>query len=250
MPNNAKTVLITRPEHQSANLGAMLSAEGFSPVFYPTIDIQPIELSHSELKKLQRCADYDYLIFVSTNAVIQADNLVKNQWTLTDNTVVAIGPKTAEALKKVGLKPTIVCDKPFNSERLLNQLPDTLKQTTCLIIKGQAGRTLLAEQLRQRGMSVESIDVYKRAQPSAQPRLDIEPPTFITLTSQLALDNLFQMLLPEMAHIKHQSIFVVFSQRIAQHAKNLGCQQIIISHEASDSGLVSAIRQTSTKNSF
>lgn len=241
MPNDQKTVLVTRPEHQSANLCAMLSAEGFLPTCYPTIEIQPIDNPSPAIRELQDSNDYDYLIFVSANAVLQADQLINHQWPQHRANIVAIGPKTAGTLQKISLKPTIISAKPFNSEHLLAQFPDELKQKKGLLIKGKNGRTLLAETLRKRGMLVNCVDVYQRALPSNYGHLDTKIPFYITITSQLALDNLFLMLPKQTGELKQRCHFVVFSQRIAHYAESLGCQQISLSQEASDQGLVSAI---------
>jgi len=241
MPINEKTVLVTRPTHQSVNLCALLTAEGFSPISYPTIEIQPVDSTPQAINTLQHCNDYDYLIFVSANAVLQADFLINHRWQLTHTTIVAIGPKTADTLQTIGLNPHIISAKPFSSERLLGQLPNELKQTKGLIIKGQDGRTLLAEQLRKRGMTVDCVDVYKRVLPNNYGALNIKTPPYITITSQLALDNLFLMLPQQMTELKQRRTFIVFSQRIARYAESLDCQHILISQEASDIGLVLAI---------
>lgn len=250
MPNNEKTVLVTRPAHQSAHLCELLTAKGFSPICFPTIEIQPVDSTPHITNTLQHCNDYDYLIFVSANAVLQADLLINHQWQKAHVSIVAIGPKTADTLNKIGLKPQIISAKPFDSERLLEQLPNELKQTRSLIIKGEGGRALLAEQLQKRGMTVDCIDVYKRALPTNYDLLKSKAPSYITITSQLALDNLLLMLPQQVIELKQRCTFVLFSQRIARYAESLGCQHILISQEASDIGLISAISDEKNDNSF
>ncbi|MEH6502517.1 MAG: uroporphyrinogen-III synthase [Cycloclasticus sp.] len=234
-------VLVTRPAHQSTNLCQHLSEQGFQAIRFPTIEIQ--DASHQALVKrtLQLSGEYDYLIFVSANAVLRADKLIDQPWSLSSTTVVAIGPQTAATLNGIGLTTRIIADKPFDSEQLLKQFPKHLTGQRALIIKGEGGRDLLNEQLRQRGMLVDHADVYKRGLPTSSDDISNIPLHYITITSQLALENLFLLLQPRADELKQQSIFVVFSQRIAERAKALGCQQILISPEASDSGLISAI---------
>ena len=241
MPINEQTVLVTRPAPQAKQLCEQLTAEGFLPICYPTIGTQAVDEPTQATTTLQACHNSDYLIFVSANAVLQANLLLNNQWPKNDTIIVAIGPKTAEALRKIGLPATITADKPFSSEQLLEKFPDELSTKKGLIIKGEGGRTLLAEQLQQRGMSVSTVDVYKRVLPRNHDSRHLEVPHYITITSQLALDNLFILARLTANELKQHSTFVVFSQRIAHHAKNLGCQHIIICKEASDFGLISAI---------
>lgn len=235
-------VLVTRPAHQSANLCQRLGKQGFKAIRFPTIEIQ--DASHQALVKrtLQLSGEYDYLIFVSANAVLRADKLIAQPWSLSNTTVVAIGPQTAATLNGIGLTARIIADKPFDSEQLLKQFPEQLTGQRALIIKGEGGRDLLSDQLRQRGMLVDHADVYKRGLPtSLSDYIPNLPLHYITITSQLALENLFLLLQPRLDELKQQSIFVVFSQRIAERAKALGCKKILISPEASDSGLISAI---------
>jgi uroporphyrinogen-III synthase len=243
-------VLVTRPAHQSSELCALLSAHGYQPICYPTIEIQALEETAAATQKLSHCGDIDYLIFVSANAVTSANTLLNNAWPATHAGIVAIGPKTAKSLRFIGLKPDIIATQPFDSEGLLAQLPTQLHSLRCLIIKGEGGRTALAKGLLQRGMQVDSVDVYKRGLAQNSPTLLEQSIHYITITSQLALDNLFLLLSGKAAELKQHSIFVVFSQRIADHAKSLGCQHILISSEASDNALLTCINNSNKSVCF
>lgn len=252
MQNNeaAINVLVTRPENQSSGLCALLSAQGYQPICYPTIQIQTLEDTAAATQKLSHCGDVDYLVFVSANAVANADVLLKNAWPTTNARIVAIGPKTAGLLQDIGLKADIIATKPFDSEALLAQLPTQPQGQRCLIIKGEGGRTALADGLRQRGMHVNFVDVYKRGLAQNSTELLEQPLHYITITSQLALDNLFHVSAEKTATLKQRSIFVVFSQRIADHAISLGCQHILISSEASDKALLTCINNSSKSVCF
>ena len=241
MITEERSVLVTRPAHQAEHLCSLLTTQGFQPIRYPTIEIQATSNTSIARATLQHSHQYDYLIFVSPNAVAQADHLLDNKWSPRQANIIAIGPKTADKLTKTGLQPSIVATTPFNSESLLKLLPSSLKHKKALIIKGEGGRTLLSEQLQQRGMVVTSVDVYQRALPSNSNPIDIKTPQYITITSQRALDNLFLLLPKQTLELKTHSTFAVLSQRIAHCAKGLGCQHIVASQEASDIGLVSTI---------
>lgn len=240
-------VLVTRPAHQSANLCQRLNEQGFQAIRFPTIEIQDASHQASVKRKLQLSGEYDYLIFVSANAVLRADKLIETPWGLSNTTVVAIGPQTAATLNGIGLTTRIIADKPFDSEQLLRQFPEQLTGQQALIIKGEGGRVLLSEQLRQRGMLVDHADVYKRGLPTSSDDISNIPLHYITITSQLALENLFLLLQARADELKLQSTFVVFSQRIAELAKASGCQRILISPEASDPGLISAIAESAQR---
>lgn len=242
MPTNETCphVLVTRPSHQASALCDELVAHNFQPICFPTIQIASTENRQHAIEQLQTSNQANYIIFISANAVWQADCLLNKQWPAL-KTVVAIGPKTATALEEIGLAPSIIATRPFNSERLLSLFPPALKNLSCLIVTGEGGRTYLAEQLQQRGMTVNSLNVYKRIQPTQPVTPPKQAPAYITVTSQLALENLFAMLPSQANALKQNSTFVALSQRIADYARTLNCQKILVSEEASDSGLVSTI---------
>ena len=251
MPINqhATNVLVTRPIQQASNLCQKLDAANLNPINFPCIEIQTVAEQSVVKQQLTSLKQKDYLIFTSANAVLHADLLLSKHWPTLNNTLVAIGPKTAEALCAVGLKPSIIAQAPFNSESLLRQFPSSLQNKTCAIIKGEGGRPFLAEQLRQRGMTLSNIDVYRRSLPSYRPS-PTQTLHYITITSQLALSNLFSLMKNRAGQLKQQSHFIVFSQRIADYAISLGCQHVHICHEASDDGLVRAIVEVKKANEF
>jgi len=106
------------------------------------------------------------------------------------------------------------------------------------------------DELQQRGMTINRIDAYKRNKPSSGVNELTENLQYITVTSQLALENLFTMLPNRTKELKQNSTFVVFSQRIANFAKALDCQHILVCSEASDQGLVTAIVNSTARSSF
>jgi uroporphyrinogen-III synthase len=61
-------VLITRPRAQSAAFGEALQQAGFEPVYFPVIEIHPVD-DFSELDKaLAEMERYAWLVFTSVNA--------------------------------------------------------------------------------------------------------------------------------------------------------------------------------------
>lgn len=239
-------VLVTRPNHQADGLCGKLTASGLHAIRYPSIEIQPVDDTLQASNALRSINDGGNIIFISANAVTQANRLLNGQWPAINGPNIAIGPSTANALLNIGLTHSIIAQKPFSSEQLLEQLASTGK--TC-IIKGEGGRKFLENELTSRGINVRTIDVYKRATPR-NPKQPNVPLHYITITSQLALSNLFLLLAEQADELKRTSTFVVFSQRIADYAKKLGCKAILISKEASDASLVSCISQAEKCSTF
>lgn len=241
-----KNVLVTRPVHQAQSLCTLLTTAGFNPITFPTIDIVAIERNPAIDKALSTLNKYDYILFISANAVTQA-NIHQPQWPNTSIHYIAIGPKTAEAMNRIGVQADTISSKPFNSEQIISQLPPSLTGQRILIIKGQGGRDFLAKELKKKGMLVDTLDVYQRQLPIntstivATSRID-----YITITSNLALEHLTMLVPDDIESLKKNSTFVVFSQRIADYAQEIGCQHVVTSDVANSAGLVNAINKTKT----
>lgn len=241
-PTN-KHVLVTRPAHQATALCEQLRAAGYQAISFPTIEIVPVTLSSEKLKQLNDIQGVDIVIFISANAVHHA-NKHKTAWQ-NSTCYVAIGPATADAMESVGITPTLIASKPFNSEQLVKQLSTHFPRGKTLIIKGRDGRQFLAQALIENDFQVDSIDVYERLVPSSSSNSIVSKDIhYITITSQLALKNLQILLGKTFLALAKRCVFIVLSHRIEQFAKEMGCQHIIVSYSANNDGLVQAIKQS------
>jgi len=234
-------VLVTRPAHQASTLIDKLKGKGFQPIKCPTIVIDKATNPQPALTKLLKIADYSLLIFTSANAVLHANLLLQGQWPTSKAKILAIGPKTQQALTDINIHHSQCAKPPFNSERLLDQITNTGDAKPCLIIKGLGGRKHLAESLQGFGFSVENADVYQRSLPKKPAQtLPLELP-YITITSRLALDNLFYLYPEQSSLLKENSHFITLSERIAKHATAIGCEKVSFAKQATDNGLISAL---------
>jgi len=151
-------VLVTRPAHQADELKHAIEDAGGNAVLLPVIDIAPRATANikADLELLQ---SPDIVVFVSANAVRFGLNLIDSN----QCQIAAIGPATARALEAAGVSADIQPRSGFNSEHLL--ATDALRQVagkSILIVRGSAGRELLAETLRERGARVDYLPVYER----------------------------------------------------------------------------------------
>jgi len=151
-------VLITRPAHQSAALKNAIEEAGGLPILFPAIDIVPRADAaiENDFNALPRA---DIVIFVSANAVQYGIDRVSGR----ESRIASIGVATTAALVANGIRIDIVPDGGCDSEHLL--AAEALQDVTGLnivILRGTAGRELLAETLRRRGARVDYLPVYER----------------------------------------------------------------------------------------
>ena len=163
-------VLVTRARTQAGELVAAIEAAGGTAFCFPVLDIAAID-ENIVAANAAALATPDIVIFVSRNAVEYGLKYSQS------GQLAAIGPSTAAAIAAAGRIVDIQPAAGYDSEHLLAEpvLRDVAGK--CIrIIRGSAGRDLLAEELTARGAHVDYLSVYERKLPivSAQTLSDLE----------------------------------------------------------------------------
>lgn len=157
-PLDGCCVLLTRPEGQSRALTEAIEEAGGSVIRFPVIRIVPRGVGEIE-DELGAVAPPDIIIFVSRNAVSCGLEHVRGLGAA----IGAVGPSTAAAIEAAGVSVDILPAETFDSEHLLETpgLKD-VDGKRILIVRGESGRELLADTLRERGATVSYLPVYQR----------------------------------------------------------------------------------------
>lgn len=242
------TVLVTRPAHQASHFQQLLAAEGAQALLFPVVEVhQPDDLS-MVAAQLARLPSYDTALFISANAVAFGLKWLDapQQQLLHHLTLGAIGKKTARALQQHGFTVHWVPVRGFTSEDFL-AMPQTqhLSGRRILIFRGAGGREWLADTLRQRGATVDQVDVYQRVCPKIdtshlkqhheQRQLDI-----IAVTSSEGILNLLAML-DNPDWIKTVPL-LVGSQRMLETARQAGFSgTLVLADNPSDEAMLQAL---------
>jgi uroporphyrinogen-III synthase len=171
---SGKTIVITRPAGQAEEAGALIKQMGGIPYYIPAIEIRA--LSNPEcLKKFiwELHKGYvDYVILMSTNGVKYLFNAAENynfvrllHEGLRNTFVIAVGPKTAEAMEEHGV-PVNLVPQQYSSEGLLKALEsEDLKGKKIRIPRTSNATPTLTDNLREMGAEVEEIYVYESGLP-------------------------------------------------------------------------------------
>lgn len=240
LPESAR-ILVTRPRHQAGSLCRLIEERGWIAVPFPALEIKGVPLLEAQQVELAHLEQYDWVFFISTNAVNFA--LLANNGKIEKPAGVrfaAIGRSTAKALHEAGLDVDLLPEKDFTSESLLSAAPlQNLQGTSCLIVCGRGGRELLAATLRARGATVDCLEVYCREKPVADPapvkRLLAEGHLQACIvTSGEALQNLLEMLGNEASRRLRDVPLVVISDRLKGLAAAEGFKIIAVSEPADE----------------
>ncbi len=248
---NNKKVLVTRPRHQSDHLCELISNAGGSSLRFPTIEIQAVLNSEKLSNCFANINEYDYIIFVSRNAVkVVFENYLKLSDLANQVQLLAVGAGTTAVLAKMDIMNVLHAGAEADSESLL-LLPELQREVInnkrILIVRGLGGRELLADTLKERGANVEYAEVYQRCLPEykIQERHGLwqnDEIDVIIASSNEGLDNLLKLTEEEDKQQLFKTPLAVMSKRNANLARELGfISGLGIAKASSDEGLLAAV---------
>jgi uroporphyrinogen-III synthase len=159
----SKRVVVTRAEHQAAEVADLLRQAGAVPLLYPCLAIMPPDDTEPLDTALKSAASgkYDRLLLTSANTVhILAQRVAALNITLSDLPAAAVGPKTAATAQVLlGVSVTLVASKHV-AESLAEELAPTSGERL-LLPQSAIARSVLADRLRAAGSVVTVIDAYR-----------------------------------------------------------------------------------------
>ena len=159
-----KRIAILRPAHQQAESAALAEEYGFSPIAAPAIALEERPLPPDLLKRIE---NVQCIAFTSANGVKIALKVPGLLAELAEKSIVAIGPKTRQALADKGLD-ALVPDE-YSSAGLERMLRG--RCSSILFLRSAQGSQYLSQGLEKAGLFVDDIPLYDTI-PSGDPRLD------------------------------------------------------------------------------
>lgn len=252
MQNSAlagRHIVITRPAGQATHLADALVAQGAHPVLFPVLAIAGLADVTPLLDAAIRLDQYDWAMFVSPNAVDHALGtiLAERAWPA-GLRVATVGHSSEQALARHGIGKVVAPTERFDSEALL-ALPEfaAVRGKRVVIFRGDAGRDLFGDVLKERGATVDYVTCYRRTRPALDPApllklwgegsLDA-----LTVTSSEGMRNLYEMVGKlGQGWLKNTPTFVPHA-RIAEQARTLGLHNVVQTGPA-DAGLLAGLNE-------
>ncbi|MBK0469314.1 uroporphyrinogen-III synthase [Klebsiella aerogenes] len=245
------SILVTRPLPQGEELVSRLRALGRVAWSFPLIEFTPGRELAALPSQLAALGADDLLFALSQHAVefAHARLLQESQRWPSDPAYFSIGRTTALALHTVsGKNIRYPLDREI-SEVLL-QLPElqNIAGKKALILRGNGGRELLGDTLRERGAEVTFCECYQRCAKyydgaEEAMRWQSRGVTTLVVTSGEMLQQLWA-LIPQWYReqwLLHCSLVVV-SERLALQARELGWQDIQVADNADNDALLRALQ--------
>lgn len=163
-----KRILVTRPTEDAGGLNRRLEEMGARCEVLPAIEIRHTRVSASERRKLLgRLPEYDWAIFTSRHGVEALAKLAgRSLRKLAKAKICAVGPRTAEAVRRAGLKPALVPEESSKEgiARAFRKVPARGKKI--LVLRSSLGvGDWFAAALRRMGAIVEETVLYETVTP-------------------------------------------------------------------------------------
>lgn len=248
-----KRIVITRPKEKADSFAEKLRDLGAEPVIIPTIAIQPPADSAPFDTALRNLSGYDWLIVTSANTVTQiwarleALDLAPapDAWP----PVAAIGPATANALRKHGLEPALI-PTDHVAEALFAALADRapLHGAHVLLPQGDLARPLLTDLLRRAGAVVDAVIAYQNVIPQVDPAALAAPFDAVTFTSPSTAEN-FAAMFDDPAAIIGAALVACIGPVTADAVHALGPPVHLLAEPHTVDGLIAALVSAFEKES-
>ena len=220
--------------HQAQRLCELIEQQGGHAVPFPVLEIVP-RIDQEFLQLIQHLSEFHLALFISPNAVNLALPAIKALGGLPANLQIgAVGKATAAALATFGCSVDLVPTDSFDSESLLALTAlQTVQNKNIIIFRGEGGRELLANTLRDRGATVQYAECYQRVKPSTDPQL------LLTLWAQHKLDIIIVTSMEGFANLSDMvgsmgrdalmsTPLLMVSNRMAEEARRLGVKSSIV----------------------
>jgi uroporphyrinogen III methyltransferase/synthase len=198
-PLFGRRVVITRAREQASGLRSRLVELGAEVIELPSIAVKPLEFELPDL------ADYGWVVLTSANGVDAF--FTRGLYTrgldaraLSGVKVAAIGPGTATALERFGVRADLVPER-FVAEALLAAFPEpNAPGEKLLVARAEQARDVLPDGLARQGYAVDVLAVYQTVTAVPDPieleRVRAGEFDAVTFTSSSTVDNFCRLVGP------------------------------------------------------
>ena len=230
-PLFGRRIVITRPRAQAAEFAEALEAAGAEVIPFPTIDTAPPPSLAALDVALRRAGDFDWVIFTSANGVrvfferLQVLGTDVRDWHRAH--FAAIGPQTARAVQRYGVRVDTVPDE-YRAEAVVAALSQIGVAGKRILLPRAAGaRAVLPQQLREHGATVEDVATYTTVLPRVNAQelrqwLASGAVDLVTFTSSSTVHNFVTLLNGDIADLLRRVTIGCIGPVTAETARNYG----------------------------
>lgn len=244
-------LLLTRPAAECEELAAVLAAAGIHSSSLPLLETEALPDTDAQRATLLELDRYQAIIVVSKPAARLALERVGRYWPQVPEQPrwFSVGAATAGVLSDHGL--TVSYPSQGDDSEALLALPEleqalaTSAAPRALIMRGEGGRELIAQTLRERGVAVDYLELYRRYCPvypadALQQRISVERLNALLVSSAQGLQHLQQLAADAWPAVARLPLLVP-SPRVATLAREAGALNVIDCRGASAAAVLAAL---------
>lgn len=252
LPLFGKTVLVTRPRAQAAEMVRRLELLGANVLVQPAVEIRETPDWAPVDQAIARLSSYQWLVFTSANGVHHFLRRLRETGrdlrALGAIQLAAIGPATAATLAEYHLRADLV-PASFRSEDLAVALIERVRGQRVLLARADRGREVLRDELGKVA-TVEQVAVYSQTDieeldAGVRDALDRGVIDYITLTSSNIARVLIGRLSPAATDRIHAGTtqLVTISPVTSATVRDLGLPVAAEASKFTTEGVVAALLQ-------
>ena len=168
-PLFGKRIIVTRAREQASGFLKMLTSLGAECIQFPTIQVIPPESWKPLDTAIARLSDYTWILFTSPNGVkFFLERLhfhKKDVRELKGIKIGAIGPKTAEKWRRLGIVPDLVPTE-YRAEAIVEAFRKMeTRPGKILLPRAAKAREVLPQDLKEMGFEVDVLPAYQTVTP-------------------------------------------------------------------------------------
>ncbi len=248
LPLRGISVAVTRPADRARALSEPLRKLGADVLEVPCIRTEPLTPCAEADRAVLNIKEYEWLVFTSAaGAGALGDclaGLKLDARCLGGVKLAAVGPGTAAALGKLGLRPDLIPDT-YDTTSLGEALAGTAEGKV-LLFRAENGSPDLTAALEKAGIPFDDVPVYRtivrqEACPELQKRLETGTLTLATFASASAVRG-FVAAAGGAEHLKGLKAACI-GEKTAAEAEKAG-MDVFVAKEATLDGLITAILET------
>lgn len=163
-PLSGKRIVLPRAVEQARETASAVRERGAAAVTLPMIEITPPPDPARFAAAVAEMKSYDWVLLTSSNGVeqlrLELERTGRDARAFGAARIAAIGPKTAEALSRLGIRADVVAQE-FVGEGLASAVLAEGTPGRALLLRALVARDALPEALRARGCQVDVVAAYE-----------------------------------------------------------------------------------------
>lgn len=239
-PLFGKRVLVLRAAEQSAPLIEALDASGADTLHVPLLRFEAVDC-----ERVLDLDEFDWVAFTSANAVRFTAPLASGR-----ARVACIGPATAEAARRVGMRVDAEPTGASLPETLAAAIHacDSLMGKRVLVPRVVGARDAFPEALRKHGATVETREVYRNyvpdgaferlreiAEDGVDAALVTSPSSVTRLVEALGRDHFLRL--------AEETVMVCIGPTTTEALREAGASDVVIADDAQGDALIRALEE-------